>query len=160
MPMDENNVKRRNKKQPNHDTYTGDGFVKQIEKEFNPPEGSKKLEYFYIDAHFNDDEKEIIALDESKEQFWEILNQKDSFKTDLVQEVLTEYDSLKKSLEIKENQIAERDRTIQEYAKKDTDRISKENDESQKPIEGFTFLQVRRIEESMKNVHYYKIFIS
>ena len=68
--MDNSGIRNRNKKIANHDTNIGDGFAKTIQNEFKPAEGSKQLDYFFIDSHFDGEvEEEQEAIDANKEAF-------------------------------------------------------------------------------------------
>ena len=79
-------MKKRNKKITKHDIHISDGFAKTIQNEFKPAEGSKQLEYFFIDSHFDEEvEEELEAIEANKEAFWNILNKNLCFSTNLVQ---------------------------------------------------------------------------
>ena len=157
VPMDNGSVKRRNKQRPDHDKHSGEGFIQKIKKEFNPVEGCKNIEFLYMDALYNDEE--IKALEESKEKLWNILTGNALFKTNKVEEVLTEYHSLKQEIQNRESQIEEQARRLEEYEQRETDRIARDNDETRTPVDGFTFLRFRKFDDRKTHVPKYSEFI-
>ena len=111
MPMDNYNIRERNKKKENHDRCIGEKFVKSIKKEFEPLPNSERLNFFFLDSHLNEEVKEARNQQfQTKEQFWKLLIKNDFFKTDKVQEVMTEYDLLSKQNEELVSMLEDQDR--------------------------------------------------
>jgi len=160
VSMDKKGRKKRNKEVHNYDTHFGEGWAKTIGNEFHFPEASKQLDFFYLDAHYDEEDKqEVNAIEETKERFWKVLDEKKPFSTKYVQHVLTEHTKLKRALEMAESELEQKDKALKEYEKAATDRIAKENEDNQKPVDGFTFLQLREANEIGDGIFKYNDFI-
>lgn len=160
VSMDKLSIKKRTKQDPEHDENRAKGFVTSIEEVFKPKEKIKELQYFYMDAHYDEDiEEEVAALEESKEKLWKMISGNKSFDTNHVENVMTEHASLKKELQKQESKIEEMDSRMKEYEKKETDRIQKETNEKRQPVEGFTFFKIRDKSDIKLDVYHYSEYI-
>ena len=80
------------------------------------------------------------------------------FKTDMVKDVLTEYDSLKKELDAQNSKLKEKDELLQNYEKRENARIAKENEDKLKPRKGFTYMQLK-MDKQEKTVNNYSSLV-
>ena len=147
-------INKREKQRKNHDILFAKEYVQGLKKAFNF-KSDKELDYFYIDAHYEDENKdECEFFNREVERLWSTIKSKKMFPTDYVKKVLTEYDSLKQEIRKRDTDLRNQNRLMRQLQNRVDQHIKKDHEEAREPASGFTFYPIIGLSQIYGLNHY------